>query len=208
MPRPTVVVATRSRHKLAEIREILAAAPVEFASLWDAGVPRLEEEQGLESFDTFRENALAKARFFHAHTGLPTFADDSGLCVDALEGAPGVRSKRFAPEASAERLGRTEANNRLLLERLEGISPGRRGAHYHCTVAAVDDEGERTADGVVRGRIARTPRGDGGFGYDPLFVLPAYAKTYAELPPEVKRRTSHRSKALRRLLPWFYSLGE
>lgn len=207
MPPPRVLVATRSPHKLAEIREILANAPVFFVSLTEAGLPPLPEEKGLERFETFAENALAKAAHFHARSGLPTVADDSGLCVDALGGGPGVRTKRFAPGELAERWGRDEANNRWLLERLEGVPEEARGAHYHCAVAAVDDRGHRIVEGDVHGRIAREPRGEGGFGYDPLFLLPDRGRTYAELPPVVKRETSHRARALRKLVPWLEELA-
>lgn len=201
-------MATRSPHKLREIREILGDAPAEFLSLADLGLPASPEEEGLERFDTFAENALAKARHFHGLTGLPTLADDSGLCVDALEGGPGVRTKRFAPPELTARWGRDEANNRFLLESLRRVPDEGRWAEYRCAIAAVTEEGEAVFEGRVRGRIGSEPRGRGGFGYDPVFVIPEYGRTLAELPPEVKARTSHRAAALRQLRPWLEGLAE
>lgn len=190
------------------MREILGDAPAEFLSLAALGVPPSPEEVGLERHETFAENALAKARHFHRLTGFPTLADDSGLCVDALAGRPGVRTKRFAPPELAARWGQDEANNRLLLERLRGVPEDLRGAEYRCAIAAVAGAGEAAFEGRVRGRIGSAPRGTGGFGYDPLFVLPEYGRTFAELPPEVKARTSHRAEALRKLRPWLERLAE
>lgn len=206
--RAAVLVATRSPHKLEEIRTILPSAPVRFVSLSEAGIERRPEERDLEPHETFAENALSKARHFHGRSGLPTLADDSGLCVDALGGGPGVRTKRFAPEERAKRLGRDAANNRHLLELLEGVEEEARGAEYRCAMAAVDARGERVVEGKVRGRIARAPRGSGGFGYDPLFLLPDRGRTYAELPAAVKRETSHRARALRALVPWLEEVAE
>ena len=205
--RRRVLVATRNEHKLAEIREILSDTPVEFVGFEEMGVPRFEGEEELEPFETFRENALSKARFFHEKTSLPVMADDSGLCVDALKGAPGVRTRRFAPESLVRRLGRNAANNHYLLELLEGLPPDRRVAHYQCAIAIVEDGGEVIVKGREEGQISTEPRGDGGFGYDPVFILPEYRRTYAELPPDVKRNTSHRAAALRELSGWLERAG-
>ena len=203
--RPRLLVATRSPHKLEELRDLAGDLELDFVSLADLGVPETEEEEHIEVHETFDENAAAKARHFHDRTGLPTLADDSGLCVDALDGGPGVRTKRFAPEEMVERWGRDEANNRYLLERLEGVPEEERGAHYHCSLAVCTDREAFVVDGRVDGRIAAEARGDGGFGYDPLFVVPTRGRTFAELPPEVKQSMSHRAEAVRALLPW---LGE
>lgn len=198
-----VLVATRSSHKLDEIRQILEDMPVRFISLDDAGIEYAPEEKDLEPYATFAENALSKARYFHALSDLPTIADDSGLCVDALDGAPGVRTRRFAPGELAARLGRGPANNRHLLERLADVPAGKRGAHYECAIAALSSETEpQVVEGRVDGEISAVPAGDGGFGYDPLFLLPDHGRTYAELPSAVKRETSHRALALRQLRPW------
>lgn len=205
--RPRVLVATRNAHKLAEIRDLLGDLPVDFLSLTEAGLERRDEEDRIEVHDTFDENAAAKARYFRDRSGgLSTVADDSGLCVEALDGGPGVHTKRFAPPEMAERWGRDEANNRHLLETLEGVPTEERSAHYHCSVA-VETEGESfTVEGKVYGRIAEEPRGDGGFGYDPLFVVPELGGTYAELPPDVKQATSHRARAFRKLRAWLERL--
>lgn len=202
-----VLVATRSRHKLEEIRDLLRDVPIRVVGLADLGLPRLVEEDDLEPFDTFERNALSKARYFHSRSGVPTLADDSGLCVDALDGGPGVRTKRFAPDDWAERWGRDEANNRWLLHRLEGVRPEARGARYRCTIAIADDLDHATFVGCVEGHIGMEPRGAGGFGYDPLFLPEGEARTYAELPADVKRATSHRARAVRACVPWLEALA-
>lgn len=202
MSAPPLLVATRSPHKLAEIREILADLPVALVGPADLGLAVREEEDELEPFDTFARNALSKARYFHGRSGLPTLADDSGLCVDALDGGPGVRTKRFAPEDWAERWGRDEANIRWLLERLSDVPAEARGARYRCCVALADEMSHATFDGAAEGSIAEVPRGEGGFGYDPLFLLEGGDRTYAELPERVKRATSHRAAALRAARGW------
>lgn len=198
---PGLLVATRNPHKLEEIRELLGDLPVRFLSLDEAGIGYREEEERIEVYDTFDANARAKARYFHRRSGFTTVADDSGLCVDALGGGPGVHTKRFAPEEMAERLGRDEANNQWLLERLQGVPTGDRGAHYHCSVAVEGEDVSFVVEGQVHGRIARELRGEGGFGYDPLFVVPDRGRTFGELPPEVKQAISHRARALRELRP-------
>jgi XTP/dITP diphosphohydrolase len=203
-----ILVATRSAHKLEEIREILADAPVRLLGIEELGLPELAEEAELEPFATFALNALSKAKYFHHRSGVPTLADDSGLCVDALDGGPGVRTKRFAPEEWAARWGRDEANNRWLLERLQGVPPEQRQARYRCAIAIVDDLEHAIFDGSVEGTIAKEPRGKGGFGYDPLFVLDGGEKTFAELPAATKRRTSHRAQALCAALPWIAAIAD
>jgi len=186
-----LVVATGNRHKREEIYAILAAQGlrgVEVLGLdrWPE-LPEPPEEAG-----TFTGNALDKARFVFAHTGLPTVADDSGLEVDALGGAPGVHSKRFSPDATAE------ANNALLLSRLAGEQ--RREARFRCVLALVSAAGERTVAVACEGRIATSPRGVGGFGYDPLFLPDeAPGRTMAELSSAEKNTISHRGRAFRHL---------
>lgn len=207
--RPRVLVATRNAHKLEEIRDLLGDLPVDFVSLAEAGLDRREEEDRIEVHDTFDENAAAKARHFRERSrGLPTVADDSGLCVEALDGGPGVHTRRFAPPEMAEEWGRDEANNRHLLETLEGLPPEERRAHYHCSVAVETGDESFTLQGKVYGRIADEPRGQGGFGYDPLFVVPERGGTFAELPSEVKQAMSHRARAFRKLRPWLERLTE
>jgi len=197
------LLATRSVHKLAEIGRMIGAegaAPVpglEIVGLDEAGIDESPDEDGIESFDTFAENALAKASHFFILSGLPTLADDSGLVVDALGGMPGVRSKRFAPVGSRPQ---DEANNRHLLRSLEGVPPAERSARYVCVLALVGAGPEPLlARGAAEGRILETPRGRGGFGYDPLFVELETGMGFAEIAPVEKDRLSHRGRAIRKL---------
>lgn len=197
-----ILIATRNPHKLEEIRELVGDLPYEFLSLTDEGVAERDEEEGIEIHDTFAANSAAKARYFHERTGSPTVADDSGLCVDVLDGRPGVHTRRFAPDELAERYGRDEANNRHLLRLLEGTPERERGAEFRCVVAVETDEESFIVRGKVRGRIALEPAGRGGFGYDPVFLLPDRGKTFAELPARVKQERSHRAEAIQKLRPW------
>lgn len=201
-----VVIATRSPHKLAEIRAILGAEglALDLVGLDEAGVGWMPEEEKLEPWEAFEENALSKARYFHHLTGLPTLSDDSGLVVDALEGAPGVRSKRFSPDSAAGVLSgqaRDDANNRHLLDLLEGVAEERRRARYVSVVAWIGpDADEGVARGEVEGRIAEAPSGSGGFGYDPLFFVPELGRTFGEASPEEKHARSHRGRAFRSIV--------
>lgn len=197
-----LLVATRNPHKLDEMRELLGEVPARLVSLQDVGAEPLEVEEQLETAASFAGNALAKAIHFHARTGMTTLAEDSGLCVQALGVGPGVRTKRFAPPEWARRFGRDAANNRWLLERLRGVPSGERGACYRCAAAVVDGRGRLVVEGEVCGRIAEDLRGEGGFGYDPIFLLPERGRTFGELPREVKQATSHRARAMARLRPW------
>jgi len=196
-----LLVATRSPHKLREIGRILREVPaLELVGLEEAGVPYDPVEEGLEVFETFEENARAKSLHFHRRTGLPTVADDSGLEVDALGGAPGVRTKRFAPVEGLTGRARDEANNRHLLHLLEEVPPEGRGARYVCVAAlALGEETVRVFRGEAPGRIIEAPRGGGGFGYDPLFLDPELGQTFAEIAPEEKDARSQRGKAFRAL---------
>ena len=195
-----LLVATRSGHKLAEIRAILGdSAGVEVLSLEDAGVPYSPHEEDLEPYETFEENALSKASHFQERTGLVTVSDDSGLCVDALGGRPGVHSKRFAP-GDATGSVRDSANNAHLLKLLDGVPEAERGGRYVCVVALVGHGREpRFFRGEVEGTIVADPRGEGGFGYDPLFRVPELSRTFAEAGPEEKHALSHRGRAFRAL---------
>ncbi|MCK6502941.1 RdgB/HAM1 family non-canonical purine NTP pyrophosphatase [Myxococcota bacterium] len=194
-----LVVATTNPHKLDEIHAILAQAGlpgVEVVGLdrW----PDLPEPP--EDGDTFQANALQKARFVHQRLGLPVVADDSGLEVDALGGAPGVRSKRYTPQATAD------SNNTRLLRELLGVED--RSARFRCVLALVTDRGEATADGSCEGCITSSPRGAGGFGYDPLFEPRDHpGRTLAELSPDQKNAISHRGRAFRQLPALWARLG-
>lgn len=190
-----VVLATKNRGKARELETMLAGAVLRVESLADHPSLALPPE-GARSY---RENAEAKARAVWRALGLPAIGDDSGLEVDALGGAPGVTSARFAgPDAD------DAANNTRLLEELQGVPPERRGARFRCVLALVESDGPAlVAEGVCPGRILETPRGSHGFGYDPLFLPEGETQTFAELPREVKNRGSHRGRAasaLRELL--------
>lgn len=192
---PELVIATSNRGKLAEIRKILQEAGLELRlrSLADFPGITMPPEDGETFLDNARRKALAVAR----QAGRPALADDSGLCVDALGGGPGVRSARYAGEGAGD-----AANNARLLAELAGVPPERRGAEFRCAVVLALPDGRWTAaEGSVRGRILEEPRGTGGFGYDPLFLSDELGVTFAEAPPEAKNRVSHRGRALRALLP-------
>ena len=191
-----LLLATRNNGKLEELRRILSS---EITVLGLADVPEFPELP--ETGATFEENALAKARYFAAMTGELALADDSGLCVDALAGAPGVRSRRFAAVDEARGERQDAANNRHLLALLADVPDDRRTAHYVCSAAAAWLDGRETVHtGTCDGVILREPRGTGGFGYDPLFYVADEGQTFGELPPDRKNALSHRGKAVRALL--------
>lgn len=181
-----------------EIVPLLRHLPVRVIDLGEAGVPVTPTEESIERFDTFEENAAAKARYFHlASGGLPTVADDSGLEVVALSMAPGVRSKRWSgrPELSGKELD--DANNAHLLEMLDGAQD--RGARYVCVAAFADARVTLTARGETTGQITRVARGSAGFGYDPYFLSDDLGCTFGEAAPAEKSRVSHRGRAFRAL---------
>jgi len=183
-----IVFATHNAHKVDEVRQILSPTGISVRSLSDIDF----EEDPPETADTFAGNALQKARFVSARTGLPCVADDSGLEVDSLGGAPGVRSKRYSVEATHE------ANNVKLLTALDGRAD--RVARFRCVIAVVGGDAERTAEGRCEGRIANGLSGEGGFGYDPLFLPDeAPGHTMAQLSMGEKNAISHRGRAFRQL---------
>jgi XTP/dITP diphosphohydrolase len=191
-------MATRSRPKLIEIQGILGlAAGLELCTPDDLGLDEDPEEEAIEAFGTFEENALAKARWFHERTGLPAVADDSGLEVDALGGRPGVRSKRFAPTSfQLPGESRSDANVRFLLQELETVPDAERVARFVCVAALVGLDREPLLHrGEVAGRILSRPQGDGGFGYDPVFLAPDLDRSFAELSMDEKAERSHRGQA-------------
>ncbi|MEN0110841.1 MAG: RdgB/HAM1 family non-canonical purine NTP pyrophosphatase [Planctomycetota bacterium] len=193
--KPTLVLGTRNAKKRGELVELLEPHGVRVQTLAEfPGVTLDVDEDG----DTFEHNARKKASEYAAALGGWVLADDSGVCVDALDGAPGVYSAHYAGVH-----GDNAANNALVLEKLEGVSPERRGAHYVAMLVLADPAGEVRAEsrGVCHGRIAAAPRGDAGFGYDPLFEVREYHRTFGEMGPAVKRAISHRSRALRAILP-------
>lgn len=196
-----VLLASRNEHKVSEIRDLLRDLPVELVSPGDMGIQEDPAEERIEIYESFAENALAKASWFRVRSRLPTLADDSGLCVDALDGRPGVHSRRFASVANATD-DQDAANNQHLLSVLAAVPSGSRGACYRCALALIDDVGQVVVFGRVDGRIAASERGSNGFGYDPLFIPAGYEETFGELSPEVKARQSHRAAAVSSIRPW------
>jgi XTP/dITP diphosphohydrolase len=171
---------------------------LELLSLDDVGVEYSPEEEELEPYETFEENASSKANYFRRASGLPTVADDSGLEVDALGGAPGVRTKRFAPGEDLDGEERDLANNAHLLDRLAGVPPEQRSARYVCVAAlAWDTERTEVYRGEAPGRVLEEGRGGRGFGYDPIILDESSGRSFAELTPEEKNARSHRGKAFR-----------
>ena len=194
-----LLVATRSPGKAREIRDIFTGLPFEIAFPSDRFLERLPEEADLEGGAGYVENAVAKARYFAARSGLPTIADDSGIEVDALGGAPGARSARFS---GAEGQGADAANNALLLEQLAAVPEERRAARYRCVVALLTAPGgvPEIVEATCEGFILPEPRGQSGFGYDPLFYSPELQMSFGEAPPSAKHRVSHRGRAFRALI--------
>lgn len=197
-----LVVATRNPGKVREIHELLAGlGGYEVVGLADLAIPESPAEDAVEAFDTFEENAAAKARYFAAQTGMLALADDSGICVDALGGAPGVRSRRFAAADEARGERQDEANNRHLLALLAGVPDDARTARYVCAAALAWPDGrELVRTGTCEGVLLHAPRGQGGFGYDPLFYLQGEGMTFGELPAERKNALSHRGRAMRQVV--------
>ena len=193
-----IVLASSNAGKLREFRRLLEPLGIDVIAQAELGI-----EPADEPHVTFVENAIAKARHASAQSRLPALADDSGICVDALDGAPGVRSARFAGEPASD-----ARNNRALVDALQGIAD--RGAHYCCVLVLMrraDDPEPIIAEGVWRGRIIDTPRGSGGFGYDPHFQDDETGLTGAELPLAQKNELSHRGKAMRHLISRLGSLA-
>lgn len=193
-----VLLATRSSGKLRELDGILASAGLAGVTLDDARIAASADEEHIEIFDTFEENALAKARYFHQKSGMPTMADDSGLSVGALDGAPGVFSKRYSGRDDLSGQDLDDANNAKLLNALRGIDDT--SASYSCAAAFVDDDGECVAMGETHGRVIDQARGTHGFGYDPYFFSTELGKTFGEATVEEKEEVSHRGRAFRALV--------
>jgi len=187
-----LILATRNKHKIKEIKKILANQQIEILTLED--FPDMPEVK--ETGKTLEENAVLKAKTVYTATGIPALADDSGLEVDILDGAPGVMSARFAGPGCSY-----EDNNLKLLGLLKGIPEERRGASFRCVVAlALSSDDIRVVEGRVRGFITHKEIGENGFGYDPVFFYPELDKTFAELEPEEKNRISHRGIAFRKAI--------
>lgn len=197
---PRLLLATGNAHKLNELKTLLQGLPYDMVSPADVGIDADIEETG----DSLEENARLKAMAMAAKSGLLTLADDSGLEVDALNGAPGVFSARYAGEnaSDADRV-------KYLLRQLTDVPQEKRQAKFRCVIAIATPDGKvDTVSGECRGYIAFEPRGEHGFGYDPIFYLPELGKTMAELPPEVKNRISHRGQATAGAFSFLLKLGE
>lgn len=184
-----ILIATTNQGKVAEIRDLVKELSVEFLSLSDmSGIPEVVEDGA-----TFEENALKKARVIAYSTGMATLADDSGLCVDALDGRPGVLSARYAGENASD-----EEKYTRILEEMQGVPDAARSARFVCALALVAPDGEeKLFRGVCEGRITREPRGTSGFGYDPIFYFEKAGRTFAEMDMESKNCVSHRGLALK-----------
>lgn len=185
-----LVIASNNKGKLLEIRSLLDPLAIEVFPQSEFNIPEVDEP-----FHTFVENALTKARHASKHAGLPALADDSGICVNALNGDPGIKSARFAGEPKSD-----QRNNQKLVDMLKNQAD--RSAYYYCIIVLLrhaNDPQPVIVDGVWQGEIILEPKGTGGFGYDPYFYLPELGKTAAELPAEQKNRISHRGKALTKL---------
>ncbi|MFB8237800.1 RdgB/HAM1 family non-canonical purine NTP pyrophosphatase [Kitasatospora purpeofusca] len=190
-----LILATRNQHKVAELRDILGDAGLDVELVGADAYPEIPDvpETGI----TFAENALLKAHALARATGLPAVADDSGLCVDVLGGAPGILSARWSGKHGDDR-----ANLDLLLAQLSDIAPEHRGAHFFCAAAlALPDGTERVVEGRLLGTLRTAPAGDGGFGYDPILQPLGDTRTCAELTPAEKNAISHRGQAFRALAP-------
>jgi len=191
-----LVLASNNPGKLREFRQMLSPLGIEVVPQSELGIAEAEEPHG-----TFIENALAKARHASRRAGLPAFADDSGICVAALGGAPGVHSARYAAGAGGGREDQDARNNRKLIDALKDKTDRR--AHYYCVIVLArhaDDPEPLIAEGRWQGEVIAAPRGAGGFGYDPYFLLPEHGRTAAEFMPDEKNALSHRGRAMQRLV--------
>jgi XTP/dITP diphosphohydrolase len=189
-----IVLATRNAHKVKEIRSLLGSSIPNLTIKTLDDFPTAPEVD--ETEPTLEGNALRKARAVFQATNLPSLADDSGLEVFYLTKRPGVLSARYSgPQATYE------ANNQKLLMELKGVPPRRRNAQFRCVIAFVSDDGEKIVEGVTEGKITESPRGNNGFGYDPIFQPNGFQQTYAEMTSELKNRISHRGKAIEKLKP-------
>ncbi len=189
----TIVLASRNKDKIKELRSTLAPLGIELKSTYD--FPNLDEV--IEDRETLEGNALKKARYVFEETGLPALSDDTGLEVDALDGRPGVYSARYAGESATY-----QDNLDKLLDELAGVDSEDRGAQFRTVVAFVTPEDTYTFEGICRGEILMEERGDGGFGYDPVFRPIGFDQTFAELDEATKNEISHRGKAIQKFYDW------
>lgn len=203
---PRIILSSRNKKKIEEIAELMAPQGIELIGV--SSFPAVSEV--IEDADSFAGNAAKKAREVALQTGEWAIADDSGLCVDALGGAPGIYSARYAESCKPGTLEADEANNQKLLLELADVPTEKRTAYYVCAVALSDPHGQIqvATEGRCGGRILREYHGNNGFGYDPMFYVPEYHQTFGELAPVVKRHISHRAKAFERAIPLILRLFE
>ena len=192
----TIVLASRNKHKIEELRSTLKPLGIMLKSTYD--FPDLEEVE--EDQPTLEGNALKKARYVFEETGIPSLSDDTGLEVDALDGRPGVYSARYAGESASY-----QDNTQKLLDELADVAGDDRAAQFRTVVALVTEDGTQTYEGICRGQILKEPRGEKGFGYDPVFLPEGYDKTFAELDSGTKNKISHRGKAIQQFYDWMQS---
>ncbi len=196
---PRLLLATTNRGKAAEYEALFKGLDFEMVTLDQVGI----NQEAPEDYSTFEENARSKAEFYSALSGLITVADDSGLEVDALGGEPGIHSSRYAGDNATD----TDRVN-FLLNKIRHVPPEKRTAKFRCVIAvAIPGSSTKTFEGECRGCIAVKPRGGNGFGYDPIFYLPEYGKTIAEVTPELKNKISHRGRAAQKARPLLESLS-
>lgn len=192
-----ILLATTNRGKIAELKQIMGKKSIDLIGLSDS-----QSTEPLETGSTFAQNALLKATHYHRLAGIPTIADDSGLEVEALDGAPGVHSARYTGSGADD-----HARVAKLLEEMKDVPAKRRGARFVCAAAIVWDGGQKVVLEEVRGMILENARGHNGFGYDPIFFYEPLGKTFAELAPNEKTKVSHRGRAFRQLAGWLSQSG-
>jgi len=189
-----IIIATKNRGKLIEFSKILSNREFEISSLLDLeNVPEIDEDGS-----TFEENAIKKSEHIFKINGQPAIADDSGLEIDYLNGAPGIKSSRFEGDMITQ-----DVKNEKIIEVMKGVNENKRGAQFRCVIAFTDNKGTRTFEGVCRGKISDRPKGSNGFGYDPIFIPEGYYETFGELKENVKNNISHRASALKKFHNWF-----
>lgn len=201
-----LLVATRSTGKMREIKKLLEHLDREILFPDDVGIPYAEIEESIENTGSYRGNSFAKARYFAKISGLPSVADDSGIEVDALDGRPGVNSRRYADYSQSQ----DEANNAKMLNELDGVPRRERTARYRCVVAFLKDPqaAPRVFEGTCEGFILDAPDGDGGFGYDPIFFSTDLKTSFGRVSRQAKDEISHRGRAFREFLKWLENAEE
>lgn len=192
--RKKIIIATKNEGKIKEFNKILSGKEFDISSLSDIrDLPEIDEDG-----NSFEDNAIKKSRFIFELNGRHCIADDSGLEIDYLSGAPGVKSARFGGISTPQNV-----KNEKIISMMKGAKKNERGAQFRCVVAFTDNNGTKTFEGVCKGRISDKPKGSNGFGYDPIFIPEGFDKTFGELDEDVKNRISHRGKSLRNFYDWF-----